>query len=184
MIEAVNSETITRAGKGDTSALSRLYEQCRPGLFRFLFYRVGDLHAAEDLTSEVFLRMLRALERYRPQGIAFEAWLYQIARNLAIDYQRSLRNRNHLPLEEAVLPGDEGAEYVVDRHLNSQVLVSALHKLGEEQRDVVVLRFVSGLSITQVAQALHKTEDSVKALQRRGLSALRELLKSWEDEDV
>lgn len=184
MIEAVNSETIVRAGKGDSSALTRLYEQCRPGLYRFLYYRVGDPQAAEDLTSEVFLRMLRALERYRPQGIAFEAWLYQIARNLAIDYQRSLRSRNHLPLEEALLSGNEGVDHVVERRLNSQVLVNALGKLGDEQRDVVVLRFVSGLSTAQVAQALHKTEDSVKALQRRGLSALRELLKSWEEEDV
>lgn len=184
MIEAVSSETIARAGQGDASALGKLYEHCRPGLYRFLYYRVGDGHVAEDLTSEVFLRMLRALERYRPQGIAFEAWLYQIARNLAIDYQRGLRSRNHLPFDEGMLPGNEGADRVVERRLNSQFLVASLGKLHEDQRDVVVLRFVSGLSIAQVAQALHKTEDSVKALQRRGLSALRELLKSWEDEDV
>jgi RNA polymerase sigma-70 factor (ECF subfamily) len=82
------------------------------------------------------------------------------------------------------LPGNEGAEHAVERRLNSQVLVNALGKLGDEQRDVLVLRFVSGLTIAQAAQALHKTEDSVKALQRRGLSALRELLKSWEEEDV
>lgn len=183
-LEAVNAETVMRAGRGEMAALSRLYEECRPRLFRYLYYRVGDVQTAEDLTSEVFLRMMRALERYRPQGIAFEAWLYQIARNLAIDYARQSHLRNHAALDDQALPGQESADQAAERRLNHLVLKQALLRLGEDQRDVLVLRFISGLSIAQVAQALHKSEDAVKALQRRALSAVRALLAEWEINDA
>jgi RNA polymerase sigma-70 factor (ECF subfamily) len=180
MLEAISSEIISRAQEGDSTVLSDLYEHYRASIFRFLYYRVGEIQAAEDLTSEVFLRMIRSIGGYRPRGIAFEAWLFQIARNLAIDYYRKQHRDQSVPLQEEILSTNEGVEKMIDGNLNNENLVQALSHLNEAQRDVIVLRFVNEMPIAQVAQTLHKSEDSVKALQRRGLIALREILSRWE----
>jgi len=180
MIEALHPEMLTRAQEGDPVVISELYDRYRTGVFRYLYYRVGDLHVAEDLTSETFMRMLRSLNGYRLQNVAFEAWLYQIARNLAIDHYRSSNGRGHLSLEEDMIADKDDPVHTVERSLTSDLLLDALGKLSEIQRDVIVLRFVNGLPVAQVAQALHKSEDAIKALQRRALSILREILTDWE----
>jgi len=180
MLEAASAEIISRAQDGDATVLSDLYEHYRESVFRFLYYRVGDVQVAEDLTSEVFLRMVRAIGGYRPRGIAFDAWLFQIARNQAIDYYRKQSREQNVPLEEELFVANEGIEKMIDGKFNNESLVQALRHLNESQRDVMVRRFVNEMPIAQVAQTLHKSEDSVKALQRRGLIALREILSRWE----
>ena len=177
MLEAVNVELISRAQEGDTAGLSALYEHYQQSIFRFLYYRVGDPQVAEDLTSEVFLRMIRAIGGYR---IAFEAWLFQIARNQAIDYYRKQQREQNVALQDEYPATGEGVETMMDGNFNNERLFQALRHLNDSQRDVIVLRFVNEMPITQVAQTLHKSEDSVKALQRRGLFALREILSRWE----
>lgn len=180
MLNSSIPEIITRAQKGDPGGITALYEQHKLGVFRYLYYRVGDLQAAEDLTSEVFLRMITALESYRSQNASFEAWLYQIARNLAIDHHRKASLRKHVPLEDNLIAEYQDVDKTVERSLTHEHLKRALAKLNEVQRDVIVLRFVNGLPISVVAQTLHKSEDSIKSLQRRALSALREILTEWE----
>jgi RNA polymerase sigma-70 factor (ECF subfamily) len=180
MLKVSSPDMIARAQKGDSGVITALYEQNRLGVFRFLYYRVGDTQTAEDLTSEVFLRMITALESYRPQNTSFEAWLYQIARNLSIDYYRKASIRNHLPLEENLTVETQDVDKTVERSLTHEHLKRALAKLNEVQRDVIVLRFVNGLPISVVAQTLHKSEDSIKSLQRRALSELRAILNEWE----
>ncbi|MCI0519055.1 MAG: sigma-70 family RNA polymerase sigma factor [Chloroflexi bacterium] len=180
MLQALSPESIARAQRGDSAVIGEMYDRYRLGIFRYLYYRTGDLHAAEDLTSEVFLRMLRALEGYRPQSTPFEAWLYQIARNLAIDHYRRTAASPAAPLHEELPAEQETPDGRMERRLTSQLLAQALQGLNETQRDVILLRFVNGLSIAQAARTLHKSEDSVKALQRRGLAALREALAAME----
>ncbi len=182
MLKAVSSEMISRAQNGDKTVLSVLYERYRDSIFRFLYYRVGNIQVAEDLTSEVFLRMIRAIGGYRSRGVAFDAWLFQIARNQAIDYYRKQEREQNVTLEDEILMSNDGVEKMIDGQFNSQRLAKALRHLNEAQRDVIVLRFVNEMPISQVAQTLHKSEDSVKALQRRGLIALREILSRWEDQ--
>ncbi len=179
MLEISTPTLVARAQNGETAVIGELYDRYHLSIFRYLYYRVGDQQAAEDLTSEVFLRMIRALNGYRPQSVAFEAWLFQIARNLAIDYYRKMNDGKITPLEEHYVSGED-PEQRLEHTLTSELLSKALARLNEMQRDVIVLRFINGLSITQVAQALHKSEDAIKALQRRGLSALREILSEWE----
>ncbi len=180
MLEATTPEVIARAKSGDTAVITALYEQYRLGVFRYLYYRVGDQQAAEDLTSEVFLRMITALEGYRPQSSSFEAWLYQIARNLAIDHHRKAVIRNFIPLEENLMGEYTDVDKTVERNLTHEHLRRALARLSDVQRDVIVLRFVNGLPISVVAKTLHKSEDAIKSLQRRALSTLREILTDWE----
>jgi len=180
MLQAISSDTIIQAKSGDARIISELYERYRVSVFRYLYYRTGDLQAAEDLTSEVFLRMLRSIENYQPTGVSFDAWLFQIARNIAIDHYRKSRHRQHLPLNDEITAMDERVDRTVERELISEKLADALAYLNETQRDVIVMRFVVGMRISQVAQMLRKSEDAIKGLQRRGLMALRDILSDWE----
>lgn len=180
MIEAISPELIARAQSGDVEVIGELYTSYRLDIFRYLFYRVGERETAEDLTSEVFIRMIRALGGYRQQRVSFDAWLFQIARNLAVDHLRKSNMRRHFSLEEEMVVQTEDIDGTVERRLTSDRLVKALESLNEDQRDVIVMRFVNGMRIEQVAQALNKSADSIKGLQRRGLLALREILTEWE----
>ncbi|HLA98136.1 MAG TPA: sigma-70 family RNA polymerase sigma factor [Anaerolineales bacterium] len=179
-IEAVNPEVIARAKNGDSEVIGELYERYNLDIFRYLYYRLGDKHASEDLTSEVFIRMIRSLRGYRSQNVPFDAWLFQIARNLAVDHLRKMNVRNHVSLEEEMIAETVDVDGTVERKLTSDKLVRALNRLSEDQRDVLVLRFVNGMRLEQVAQTLNKSVDSIKGLQRRGLLALREILTEWE----
>jgi RNA polymerase sigma-70 factor, ECF subfamily len=174
-------ELVIRAKQGDTNAIGELYECHRLGIFRYLYYRTGDTQAADDLTSEVFLRMIRSLSGYQQQDVAFQAWLFQIAHNLLNDHYRKMSVRNHVQLEENLMEHPiNPPTRPVERSLNSVTLQKALDHLSGEQRDVIVMRFITGMPISDVAQALNKSEDAVKGLQRRALSTLRDVLVDWE----
>lgn len=177
---AITPDLIRRAREGDAHAVAAFYEQYRVSIFRFLYYRLGDTQLAEDLTSEVFLRMMSSLGSYRPQNVSFQAWLFQIARNLSIDHYRKASNRNQPFLEENLATGDASSGRSVERKLTSITLRQALGQINADQRDVVVLRFVAGMPISEVAQTLRRSENAIKALQRRGLVALRKILTDWE----
>ncbi len=172
---------VNRAQHGDPGSVGALYEAFRLSIYRYMFYRTGDAQTADDLTSEVFLRMIRGLAGYRQQEVSFQAWLFQIAHNLLTDHYRKMSVRNHISLEEQEMTMQEPKESAhTDRSLNSVTLRQALNRLNSEQRDVIVLRFVAGMPIAEVAQALNKSEDAIKGLQRRALAELREVLADWE----
>jgi RNA polymerase sigma-70 factor (ECF subfamily) len=180
MLNATRVEVIDRARDGERASIGQLYEQYQAHVYRYLYYLVGDVHIAEDLTSDVFLRMIRSLPNYRYQGISFQAWLFQIAHNLAVDYFRKVGNRSQVELEENLRSGETDLDKTVEQNLTSELLRKALDNLNHAQREVIVLRFVAGMPIAQVAQTLRKSEDTVKGLQRRGLAALRNILDDWE----
>lgn len=176
----VNTELITRAQKGDLDVIASLYEGYHLSIFRYLYYRVGDVQTAEDLTSEVFERMMRFIAGFKPPSATFQAWLFQIARNLATDHFRKSDVRDHLVLEETMTADNIDLDRTVDRRLTSETLKQALHRLTDEQRDVILMRFIAGMPISETAQALDKSEDAVKGLQRRALMSLRKILSDWE----
>jgi RNA polymerase sigma-70 factor (ECF subfamily) len=179
MPEDINKSTIARAKAGDEVALAAIYEAYKSKIQRFLYYRVGDRQAAEDLTTDVFLRMLEHLEGYRMQGTPFQAWLFQIARNLAVDYFRKQGVRNHLALQPTMPANGDSPDTVVARSLTNDQLRRALQQLTDGQSDVIVLRFIAGMSIAEVAETLEKSESAVKSLQARGLDALHNRLSQW-----
>jgi RNA polymerase sigma-70 factor (ECF subfamily) len=180
LLEALNPELIRRAQEGETLVVSEIYDRYQRSIFRYLFYRVGDQQTAEDLTSEVFLRMIEKISSYRDQRASFQAWLFQIARNLSIDHYRKMKALNEFSLEDDYPePGEQPAE-IIDRDLTSEKLYQALAELPDNQHDVIVMRFVVGMPVGEVADTLHKSEDSIKGLQRRALLTLREILTEWE----
>lgn len=171
---APHPSLIRRAQQGDRGSIGWLFERFQPTIFRYLYYRIGERQAAEDLTSEVFVRMLRALPSYQLQAAPFQSWLFQIARNLAIDHFR--QSGRSAALTETLESKDPAPEAVLDQHLTHDELCGALSKLNDEQREVIILRFILALPIAEVAQMLGRSSDAVKGLQRRGLLALRETM--------
>jgi RNA polymerase sigma-70 factor (ECF subfamily) len=169
---------IARAKVGDEAALVSIYEWYKPRVQRFLHYRIGNRFVAEDLTTEVFLRVLEHLPQYRFQGASFQAWVFQIARNLAVDYFRKQRVRDHEPLDETLVADGAAPEGAAARWMQNEELREALQSLTEAQFDVIVMRFIADMSIADVAQSMGKSESAVKSLQARGLETLYEQLSA------
>ncbi len=179
--ESSDDALITRGQRGDVNAIGRLYDRHRESIFRYLWIRLDDQQLAEDLTGDVFMRMLDALPRYQLQGLPFRAWLYRIAHNLLIDHFRKLNHQVTVPLE--VVENQEASDdpdRAVEQILLSERLQAALMNLEPTQCDVVALRFLVGLSLHETALTLGKTESAIKALQHRGLSSLRRVLEPRE----
>ena len=178
MSDLSETEVVARAQRGEAEAAGLLYEAHQAAIFRYLWFRLGEREIAEDLTGDVFVRMLEALPRYRPSATPFRAWLYRIARNLAIDHGRRAGHAPPVALEEVAAshdPADDPA-HQVDPRLSLEALRAALAGLEAGQREVVTLRFLAGLSLRETAAVVNKTEAAVKAMQHRGLTALNQAL--------
>lgn len=160
-------------------AVGELYDRHHESIFRYVRSRVHDQGLAEDLTGEVFTRMVAGLPGYRLRGNPFRAWLYRIARNLVVDQYRKEGGRMSVPLYYAEgIGGVEGnPDAIIEHKLTLQQVRHALAELDLSQQEVVVLRFLLGLSLREVAQTLGKTVAAVKSLQHRGLKALRGALE-------
>ena len=164
---------IARGKAGEEAALVAIYQWYRPKIQRFLHYRLRHRQTAEDLTTEVFLRMLKHLPDYRLQGGTFQGWLFQIARNLVVDQFRRQSVRDHEPIDENLEADIIPPEDVAHHQMLSLEIREAFQELTEGQLDVISLRFIAELSIADVAQALNKSESAVKSLQARGLRTLQ-----------
>jgi RNA polymerase sigma-70 factor (ECF subfamily) len=161
---------------GDAEAFGQLYDHYNASVYRFLYYRLGAAHVAEDLMAETFLRALRGIASFKWQGRDFGAWLMTIARNLAHDHYKAARTRHELVTEDmsAHDSATEGPENAVLDALTNQALLTALRSLPEEQQDCLVMRFLQGLSIAETARVLGRSDGAVKQLQLR---AVRNLAK-------
>lgn len=171
------------ARQRDPKALASIYDAYAPKIYAYIYRHVGDPYRAEDLTSGVFLKMLEALDRDKFAHDALQAWLYRIAHNLIIDEARYEQRRPASDLHDGLsLSPDWAPEFIVGRRLEGERLRQAIQQLTGEQRDVIVLRFGEGMTAPQAARILGKTEEAVRALQRRALSNLRRLLAPPSDE--
>ena len=180
MPDTISSDVIIKARLGDRSAVTTIYRHFNLRVFRYLYYRVNDLQTAEDLTSEVFLHMIKALPNYRQQGVPFQAWLYRIARNLVIDHNRKNGRFSQVQLPENLVAGNPDPLHAAEHQLTVERLRLALAKLNQEQREVIILRFIACLPISDTAMVIRKSNDAVKGLQRRGLQNLRKILNDVE----
>lgn len=170
---------VKQAQNGDVTAVGKLYNQHQPHIYRYVWARVGRDRTAEDLTGEVFVRMLANLPNFRSSGPPFRAWLYRIAHNLIVDHYRKQNGRESAPifLAERMSQRKNDPDTIVERKLDSERIIEALAKIDPNQREVVVLRFIVGLRLKEVAHALDKSVGAVKSLQHRGLASLRVALK-------
>jgi RNA polymerase sigma-70 factor, ECF subfamily len=167
-------ELVARAQEGDRDALEELYLRHFDRIYGYLHMTVGNRHDAEDLTTQTFLRMLEAIGRFRWGASPFSAWLFRIAHNLAMDHFRS--RRRWQPEEEVPEPpGTEqaSAEEEALRSLSTRNMFDLIEGLSDDQRQVLILKFVFDFSNAETGAVLDKTEGAVKSLQHRALVSLQ-----------
>lgn len=168
---------IERASQGDDGAITRLYEMHIERIARYIAYRVPDSDV-EDLTAEVFVRMIEGLPDFEYTGAPFEAWLYKIAQARVADFHRA---RSRHPQEE--MPDNlEAPEQLPEERLLQDyefaTVRQALADLSDEERDLLLLRFVERKSHREVAELLDKSEAATRTMQHRALTKLAELLEA------
>ena len=165
--------TLVRQSLADAEAFGILYDRYCDRVYRFVLRRLSDRAAAEDVTTEVFIKAMRALDSYRPQTAPFSSWLFRIATNATTDYVRGRRLTE--PLEEALDVADraEAIDDQVARRVDADRVWAAVDRLTDAQRVAVTLRLAHDLSIGEIARRLNRSEGAVKLLLNRGLAAAR-----------
>jgi RNA polymerase sigma-70 factor (ECF subfamily) len=171
---------IQRAQSGDKEAVGILYETYAQLIYQYISYRVKDDEIAEDLTADVFLRMVRGLPAYKQTGAPFSAWLYRIAANRITDFYRGNQALNARPIPEDYGQEPDLAERVVKEQERAQ-LRDALQTLPEEHQTVLILRFIQDLSHAEVAAVVGKSVEAVRVVQHRALKALAVALKNRDE---
>jgi RNA polymerase sigma-70 factor (ECF subfamily) len=174
------SQLLERARAYDAEALAEIYDCYSGAIYRYLYRHVGDAAQAEDLTSEVFLRLLQALNTRKAPRKHLQGWLYRVAHNLAMDLFRKRPKAETLVLDESLATTAELPPALVQKHQDQVRLRVAVRQLSPDQQQVILLRFGEGLKIREVGQVLGKSEGAVKVLQHRAVNRLRKLLASEE----
>ena len=170
---------VERAQKGDRDALEELYLIHFDRIYGYLHMTVGNRHDAEDLTTQTFLKMLEKINTFRWRSAPFSAWLFRIAHNLAMDHFRS--RRRWQPEEEVPEPAgqvESSAEDEALKVLSSENMFDLIEQLSDEQRQVLILKFVFDFSNQEAAAVLDKTEGAIKSLQHRALASLQKQMAS------
>ena len=173
-----DAELVAQAKHGRPEAVGHLFDRHQARIFKYVRARVDADALAQDLTGEVFTRMVASLPGYEPQGVPFTAWLYRIARNLIADHYRKEGGHMSVPIYHAenVRFSDNNPALVIEQQLTLEQVQLALQNIDEAQQEVIRLRFLVGLPLREVAQVLNKSVAAVKSLQYRGLLALRATL--------
>ncbi len=166
---------IRRASQNDPDALAQIYDAYSARIYNYIYHRTGDHDVAEDMTAEVFLRMLEAIRKGRPPRVSLGAWLYRIAHNLVVDHFRQKPKKASLPLDERLVAAPP--DVALEDRLAREQLLAAISQLTPDQQQVVTLKFMEGLSNAEIASILGKSEGAVKALQHRALASLRRILE-------
>lgn len=162
------SEAVKRAQGGDRDALGFLYARYADNIHGYVQSIVHDQHEAEDVTQQVFAKLIHVIGKYEERDVPFFAWILRVARNVAVDH---LRRQRVVPVEE-VRASDEGSgDPASGRPMND--LREALFTLPPDQREVLVLRHFAGLSPSEIATRTGRSEGSIHGLHHRGRRVLR-----------
>ena len=179
---ATTGDTLERPQNLDERALTAIYDEYHDRIYRYIYRQVGEVDTARDLTADVFQRLLQAFHLGGGPDRHLSAWLYRSAHNAVVDFYRRRALRQHLPLDEALVDGDADPVAEVEQRLATNRVRAALRELSLEQKDVIVLKFLEGLSNQEVAESLDKTVGAVKSLQHRALAALQRRLAEDQEE--
>jgi RNA polymerase sigma-70 factor (ECF subfamily) len=173
----VERQVVDAARAGDESALSELYSLYFPRVYRYILARTGNQYDAEDLTEEVFMRVLDAIDRFQWREAPFSAWLFRIAHNAVVSQRRKQSTRGRsAQLSDGMSVDTQGPEDVVENQLVLNEVMGAAQKLPDAQRQVIWLRFSAGLSVAETARVMGKGEGNVKVIQHKAIVKLREML--------
>lgn len=170
-------QLVERAIGRDADAFGELYDMHVVRVYRHIYYLVGSINEAEDLTAQTFLQAWEAIHRYRYRGAPFVSWLLRIAHNLAISHLRA--RRDNAQLHDGLVDRDRyrDPERVAELQVDGEQVRQAILRLGNEQRQVIMLRFVEGLEYREVACVIGKSVAAVRVIQHRALRALRKQMR-------
>lgn len=171
-------QLIQQAQDGSGEAFAVLYREHVQQIHRYIYYRTNDKHLAEDLTADVFTKAIEGLSRYVDKGKPFISWLYRIAHARVVDhYRRQDRRPTATDVEEANLSVTPDMDTSMIKQHASHALLTAIQSLTDEQQQVIILRFVDGLSTEAVAEQLGKKGNAIKAMQFRAVRSLASFLE-------
>ena len=177
-------QDIARRAKTDRDAFGLLYERHVTAIYRYVYYRVGSVEDAEDLTARVFARALKHIPTYNDRGVPFTAWLYRIAHNVVANFHRDNSRHPNVPLDEVDVLGASAAQEVqetdhdgrIDGERERDRLLRAMRKLPEERQHLIVLKFVEQMQNAEIGQIMNRSEGAIKSLYHRTLLQLREIM--------
>lgn len=174
--QARELQLIQEAKRGDGDALAGLYDAYVQRIYRYAALWLRDASEAEDLTEQVFMRMLESIASFQLGRAPFSAWLFRIAHNLIVDYQRKQRSRaRYVRMEGPLLRSDDPSELAIIE-VQMAAVREAVKELPASQQQVIALRFGGQQSIAEVAQVMSRSEAAVKSLQYKAIQTLRAML--------
>ena len=170
-------ELVRAAKNNDESAFSEIYEYYITPIFRFVYFRVRNRFDADDLTQSIFLKAWKNLSEYRQKKNPFSSWLYAIARNTIIDFWRKKKEWSISELGENTEKEEERTDEILEKEEDLNEIKKAIGLLTEDQQEVIILKFIEGLSNKEISRILNKKEDAVRQIQSRAIKMLREYIK-------
>jgi len=173
------AKLIEKAADGDLEAFGELYNIYLAPIYRYVSYQVRDKMTAEDIVEDVFVKAWKAIGTCKGKSQTFSAWLYRIAHNHVVNTLRRMNKRVSLEsveMEIGTLIEVTNPEQEVEAKLVRQELSEAMTCLSQNQRQVIILKFIEGLDNREIAQILGKKEGAIRVLQMRALSRLRQEL--------
>ena len=170
-------DMVRGAQEGDAASFDGIYQAFFDSIYRYILLKVENVADAEDLTEDVFVKVLESIGSFRWKGYPFSSWIFRIAHNRVVDHVRKRSRQRVEPLEDGVETSGYSIEHQIEIRLTLAQLKEAMKELTQAQRDVISLRLGVGLSIAETANVVGKRGNAVKALQHAGLQKLRRLLE-------
>ena len=187
MHELNEDEILDLAVQGDSDAFSMLYELHVEKIYNYIYYRTGNTFDAQDLTARVFYRALDHIRSYKKKGVPFSAWLYRIAHNLVANWYRDRNRQKEVPLEDYTttpLQRLDLPETSLVKNQENEWLLKTIRKLPTDRQQLLILKFVEGLSNADIATIMGRSEGAIKGLYHRTLISLRNQTKKDEREEL
>ena len=180
----LDDKDLVALASDDKEAFGELYERYLPKMYNYMFYRTGNVHDAEDLTSRLFFRAMSHIDRFEERGVPFQAWLYRIAHNLLANWHRDQGRRKIIALDDYVAQSlrAEAPDHVAEAAEEQQHLMQAVRRLPEDRQQLLLLKFIDRLPNAEIGEIMGKTEGAIKSLYHRTLLALREELKQPDEQ--
>lgn len=174
-IETRDESLLIEQAKNELEAFGFLYEKYVQRIYNYIYYRTGNHNDAEDLTAKTFQRAMKHIPRYEQRGVPFSAWLYRIAHNVVANWHRDRSRRKVIALDELVLHQQwrQSPEGLIEEDEEKRELLRAIRQLPADRQQLLILKFVEGMSNEAIGQVMGRSEGAIKSLYHRTLLALR-----------
>lgn len=178
---AHEQSVIALAQRGDREAFTDIYREHSQRVFRHICYLIGDIQEADDLTNETFLRAWRVIDKYEDRGLPIENWLLKIGHNLAVRHLKQRRPTHDIEDVHLEDSPDRLPERLAEVACDIETVRAAILQLPDLPRQVIIWRFLEGMSYEEVQAILGKSNGAIRVIQFRALKQLRAILESAEE---